>query len=120
VLDDARDQEKPVMLFFSKGDSESPLGKQCLSFENFVLRNQKVFDAAEQFLRVKLDPFSVDRAILKQYKVKTAPTVVFLAYDGRVLGRVVAKSKPDRFLKAMQGVLLKNEALLAKVGKTAG
>lgn len=118
VLDDARESGKPIILFFSAPDKSTALGRQCLTFENFVLRNQKIFDAANKFHRVKLDPTKIDRAVLKQYKVKVAPTVLFLSYEGKVLGRIQAKSKPDRFLKALNAALAKNAKLAKKAGKT--
>lgn len=119
VLDDARESGKPILLFFSAPDKTTALGRQCLTFENFVLRNQKIFDAAQKFHRVKLDPTKVDRAILKQYKIKVAPTVLFLSYDGRVLTSVKGKSKPDAFLKALNAALAKNAKLAKKAGKTS-
>ena len=119
VLDDARESGKPILLFFSAPDKNTALGQKCLSFENFVLRNQKIFDAAQKFHRVKIDPTKVDRAILKKYRIKVAPTVLFLSYDGKVITQVKGKSKPDYFLKALNAALAKNAKMAKKAGKTA-
>jgi thioredoxin-related protein len=119
VLDEARESGKPVMLFFSAPDKDSALGKQCLTFENFVLRNQKIFDEAQKFHRVKIDPTKFRREVLKQYKVKTAPTVVFLSYDGKIITKIQAKSNPTRFLQTLKAVLAKNAKLAKKAGKAS-
>jgi thiol:disulfide interchange protein len=118
VLDDARESGKPIMLFFSAPGKDTALGKQCLTFENFVLRNQKIFDQAQKFHRVKIDPTKFKREVLKKYKVKVAPTVVFLSYDGSIITKIQGKSKPAQFLNTLKAVLAKNLKLAKKAGKT--
>ena len=114
VLERARESGKPILLFLVTGDANSAMGKASLTMNNFVFRNQKVFDAAQKLHPVKIDVKDVPKEILKRYKVRTAPTVVFLDFQGKVLTRIARKSKPAKMLAVMNAVIKHNEKLKAK------
>lgn len=116
VLDESSADHKPILLFFAVDDKTHPLSTKSLTMDNFVFTNKKINDASKDFHMIKVDPRKVDKAILKQYKVRTAPTVVFLAYNGKVMTRVVNKSKPAKMLALMKAVAKKNKSMLKKAG----
>jgi hypothetical protein len=102
------------MLFFHVNDLSTAMGKRSKSMENFVFTNQRIHDTALKFHSVKIDAQAVDKGILKRYKIKTAPTVVFISSTGKVLTKVVGASKPDQMYRKMQVVLQANAKLLQR------
>jgi thioredoxin-related protein len=114
VIDEASNSGKPIMLFFHVSDESIAMGKRSKSMENFVFTNQRIHDTALKFHSVKIDAQAVDKGILKRYKVRTAPTVIFISSTGKVLTRVVGQSKPYQMLCKMKAVLQANERLIKK------
>jgi len=119
VFDRAAESQKAVMLFIVMKDKSSALGKASLSMENLVFRNQKIFDAAQSLHAVKLGVKELPKALLKSLRVRTAPTVIFLDHRGKVITRVVGKSKPSKMLAIIKAVLKRNEKLKKAAGSAS-
>jgi len=109
IIDEAKRSGKPVLVFiYSAGD------KRCTSIEKFIFSSPGVVSLSTQFHSVRLDAKTIDKALLKRYRVRRVPTMLFLAPNGRRLATCGAKSSPARFAALMKKVLRSVEILKKK------
>jgi len=111
VVDRAAATKKPVMLFFAKAGN-----KDSLTMEKLVFGQNGIVEFAKNFHAVKVDSDAVDGAILKRYRVRSAPTVVFLDYQGNIVSLLAGKVTPKKLQAAMAAVVAKNKKLPPEKG----
>jgi thioredoxin-related protein len=98
------------MLYFHASKSKS-MAKNCSTLDRLTFRQKGVTSLSRQFHSVRLDATKVDKALLKRFKVKTAPTVVFIDKNGKPLKKVSGKSATSAkvLVAVMKAVLKKNK-----------
>jgi periplasmic divalent cation tolerance protein len=97
-LTEAKALKKPVLVYcFVRG------AKYCEEFEDGLLRNREVVDAAQEFVCVRLDAGRHGDQ-LRKFDVRGAPTLLVLDAQGNEMNRVAG--------------LVEKEKLLAKLGET--
>jgi thiol:disulfide interchange protein DsbD len=82
----------------------------CLELDRGTFTNERVIEAAEKFLRLKVDLTHFDspesESIRRQFNIAGVPTIVFLDATGREVesARVVGYLPPDEFLTRLERV----------------
>ena len=101
------------------------MAKSCSTLDLLTFRQKGVTGLSRQFHSVRLDAEKVDKALLKRFKVKTAPTLVFVDKNGKALKKVSGKSATSvkALVAVMKAVLKKNaktksSSFASTVGKT--
>ncbi len=104
-LEEARAAGQPVIIDFY-ADWCIP----CLELDRGTFTNERVIEAAEKFLRLKVDLTHFDspesESIRRQFNIAGVPTIVFLDATGREVesARVVGYLPPDEFLTRLERV----------------
>jgi periplasmic divalent cation tolerance protein len=108
ALRQARQSRKPVLAYFFVRGSEL-----CQRYEQAVLADQQVVEAAQQFVCVRLNA-ETQPGEVRRFDVRGAPTVLLLDAQGNETGRVAGLVEPARLLakiaQARQGRLTFGEA----------
>ena len=109
LLMKAQGREKPAIIDFY-AEWCSP----CRKLEEDTFHDPKIVRAADDFLMIKVDVTRSDNPVherlLRQYKVKGVPTIVFLDRQGkeRYDLRLVDYLSPDEFLSRMEDLKANN------------
>ncbi len=102
------------MLLYFHADKSKSMAKNCATLDRLTFRQKGVTGLARQFHPVRLDASKTDRALLKRFGVRTAPTLVFVDRNGKALKKVSGKSATS--VKALVAVM---KAVLKKNAKTS-
>jgi thiol:disulfide interchange protein len=108
----------PVMVFFYASEPADSSDKKAVKvaknsdkFEDFMFGDAEVSNLCKEFVCIKIDITKDDNAELaKAFKVRSAPTVIFLSEDGGVLKRVSKSGKPGSVAQLMQAIIDKFDA----------
>jgi thioredoxin-related protein len=97
---DARDQGKPIMLYFMSVGCP-----YCKELEDGAFSNPKVVEASSNVacIFVDCDWGKKNQELSKKFGVNELPTVVFCDPEGNSLGRLQARD-PDTVAKALKGL----------------
>lgn len=79
----------------------------CKRLESRTLADDRVVRALEAVVPVRLDAEREGRPDADRFGVRAFPTIVFLAADGREVGRISGYLDADPFLQELAGVLTK-------------
>ena len=81
VMQAARDGRRPVMIDFT-----SELCPPCHQMDRKVFSNQRVADAAREFIALRVDCTTLDPeklALAEKFSIEAFPTIVFVGADGK-------------------------------------
>lgn len=98
-LAQAREQGKPVLLYFT-----AHACRYCNEMAADAFCQDPVVAVSERFVCVLVDTDEQPR-LCEQHKVDVLPTLVFLSHDGEALERVTGKQLAHRLVMEMQAAL---------------
>ncbi|UCE60857.1 MAG: thioredoxin family protein [Phycisphaerales bacterium] len=74
----------------------------CVAMERTVLGTDEVTRALEEYVPVRLQPFS-NPALAQRLKIMATPTYAVLDPQGQLLGKIEGYLAPDEFIAFLQG-----------------
>ena len=95
----AREQGKPMLLFFSAPDcmySARMLGS--------TFRDERILEMADRFVCVRIDA-SEEEELCKEFRIKGYPTIQFVSPQGVLLKRLAGSQSPDQLMTQMSGAI---------------
>ena len=101
ALKKARRTRKPILLHFT-----TVWCGPCKIMEERTYRDAETVSLSDQFVCVKIDG-DHERALVKQYKIMSYPSVVILDYRGREKGRAVGYQPAEEFSAFLRSNLRK-------------
>jgi len=108
VLERAYATKLPVMLYFHAAKNRV-MRKHCSTMDKLIFRQKPLTALGRNFHACRIDAEKVDKDIIKTYKVKTAPTLLFLDYEGKVVRRMTGRIAPQSLQKVMTAVVVQNK-----------
>jgi hypothetical protein len=106
----AASQAKPSILYFYWPNPEDPAGDACKLLDTKLWIDGQVCDLAQKFVCIKVDGKKCPPQVLRQFDVKSFPTIVFGICNKKIVSRVRSSCvEPKAFAKAMQSVIKTNE-----------
>jgi protein disulfide-isomerase len=99
ALAEARQAEKPLLVFFS-----TPECIYCRQMLERTFRDHQIVRLAEKFVCVRIEA-AEDPQTCEDFHVEAYPTVQFITSDGAPLNRVLGKKEPETFAAQMQAAL---------------
>lgn len=125
---DARQEMKPVLIFFAKGRDVLNFGKKSKDrevettahFEKEIFGRLAITGMAKEFVNIKVDVRKADRKLLtKTYYIRRAPVVVILDFYGKVIYRLSSPKLNYRQLgKMMESAIKRVEKEVARLAKS--
>lgn len=109
ACENARKEEKPIMLFFYL-----PTCVYCQQMQEDTFTDEEVVRLSQQFVCIKID-VSREEKLREEYNVDVMPTVQFMNSQGILLQRISAKKTPNQILVQMQVAI---ESLAARTRMT--
>ena len=108
-LEEARDMEKPMLVFFSA--TESVFCTQMLE-ETFA--DEKIVGLSKKFICIKVD-IEKEPSVCRQFHVQSYPTVQFMSPKGVPLNRFTGKKEASQLVLQMHAAL---EAVAYRTSQT--
>lgn len=110
---------KPVIvLFFVKHARERKIwlqAEECIEMQEVLFANPRFFAATNEFIQLRVDMAKLNKLLLRKYKVRSAPTVVFFDCVGNQMYAFdKVKQNVDKLVKKMEGFVAKSEKVREK------
>lgn len=127
----ARQEMKPILLFFAKSRDVLNFGKKINDpeveatqyYEKEIFGRYAITQLAKEFINIKVDTRKIDRAgqifLYKTYRVRRAPMVAILDLHGKVLYRLASPKMSYRQLaKVMERAIQKVEREVKRLAQS--
>ena len=108
-LGEARDIEKPVLVFFSATESV-----YCTQMLEETFTDREIVGLSKKFICIKVD-IEDEPSVCQQFHVESYPTVQFMSPKGVPLNRFTGKKEAGQLALQMQAAL---EAVAYRTGQT--
>ncbi len=99
ALVEARQSEKPLLVFFSTAECI-----YCSQMLEGAFCDRQVVRLAEEFVCVRVEA-NDDPEVCEDFHIEAFPTVQFIASDGVPLHRILGKKEPETLASQMQAAL---------------
>jgi len=106
---EARDIEKPMLVFFSAAESVF-----CTQMLEETFTDERIVSLSKNFICIRVD-IKDEPSVCRQFQVESYPTVQFMSPEGVPLNRFTGKKEAVQLALQMQAAL---EAVAYRTGQT--